>query len=40
MKSARKVVLRANGNEYGKTHTAAYAESEKIRLDVAEHIPP
>ncbi|MDR0525708.1 MAG: ABC transporter ATP-binding protein/permease [Spirochaetaceae bacterium] len=28
----------ASGNEYRKTYTAAYRESEKIRLDVAEHI--
>ena len=28
----------ADGNEYGKTYTAAYKESEKIRLDVGEHL--
>ena len=28
----------ANGSEYGKTYTAAYLESETIRLDVGEHL--
>jgi ATP-binding cassette subfamily B protein len=28
----------ANGSEYSKTYTAAYRESEKIRLDVGEHL--
>jgi ATP-binding cassette subfamily B protein len=28
----------ANGNEYGKTYTAAYRESETIRLDVGERL--
>jgi ATP-binding cassette subfamily B protein len=28
----------ANGNEYGKTYTAAYKESETIRLDVGERL--